>query len=74
MPLDVEFMLDDLIETLRPKGRPKGSKDGMVVDRLHTFPEAAAAVDELLATNGPGEYAMRQWLTVARSQRRRRRE
>lgn len=55
MPLDVEFMLDDLLETLRPKGRPKGVKDGTKVARLRTFPEAAAAVDELLATNLPGE-------------------
>jgi len=55
MPLEVEFMLDDLLETLRPKGRPKGCKDGMVVERLRTFAEAAAAVDEILASNGPGE-------------------
>jgi regulator of nonsense transcripts 2 len=53
MPLDVEFMLDDLLETLRPDGRPKGSKDGMLVPRLRTFTEAAAAVDEMLVSNGP---------------------
>ncbi|TXT09089.1 hypothetical protein VHUM_02563 [Vanrija humicola] len=54
MPPDVEFMLDDILEALRPKGRPKGVKDGNQVWRLRTFEEAAAAVDEILATNVPG--------------------
>lgn len=55
MPMDVDFMLDDLLETLRPKGRPKGVKDGPVVNRLRTFPEAATAVDAVLAANAAGE-------------------
>lgn len=43
------------LQTLRPKGRPKGSKDGLLVPRLRSFPEAAAAVDELIVANGIGE-------------------
>ncbi|KAL1407550.1 mRNA decay protein [Vanrija albida] len=54
MPPDVEFMLDDIFEALRPKGRPKGVKDGNQVWRLRTFEEAAFVVDEILATNVPG--------------------
>ncbi|BEI85184.1 hypothetical protein CcaverHIS002_0505850 [Cutaneotrichosporon cavernicola] len=51
MPMDVDFMLDDLLETLRPKGRPKGVKDGLVVNRLRNFGEAAQALDAMLAAN-----------------------
>jgi regulator of nonsense transcripts 2 len=51
MPMDVDFMLDDLLETLRPKGRPKSVKDGPAVNRLRTFPEAAQALDMMLAVN-----------------------
>lgn len=51
MPMDIDFMLDDLLDSLRPDGRPKGVKDGQHVPRLRTFNEAAAAVDELLSSN-----------------------
>ncbi|EJT53100.1 hypothetical protein A1Q1_00107 [Trichosporon asahii var. asahii CBS 2479] len=54
MPMDVEFMLDDLFDTLRPNGRPPKVKDGNQVLRMRSFPEAAAAVDELLASHVPG--------------------
>lgn len=52
--MDVEFMLDDLFDTLRPNGRPPKVKDGNQVLRMRSFPEAAAAVDELLASHVPG--------------------
>ncbi len=56
MPMDVDFMLDDLLETLRPKGRPKSVKDGPAVNRLRTFPEAAQALDTMLAANATGKH------------------
>ncbi|ODN80903.1 hypothetical protein L202_03029 [Cryptococcus amylolentus CBS 6039] len=40
LPMDVDFMLSDTLEALRPKA-----------PRLRTFTEAATAVDELLATS-----------------------
>lgn len=52
--MDVEFMLDDLFDTLRPNGRPPKVKEGNHVLRTRSFPEAAAAVDELLASHVPG--------------------
>lgn len=55
--MDVDFMLDDLLETLRPKGRPKGVKDGPVVNRLRTFGDAATAVDAVLAANAAGKLS-----------------
>lgn len=63
MPRDVEFMLDDLLEILRPNGRPKGAKDGLLVPRFLTFADAAAAVDDLLATTGPSKLIASPVLT-----------
>lgn len=62
--MDVDFMLDDLLETLRPKGRPKGVKDGAVIDRLRTFGEAATALDTMLAANVTGELSVSRQLTA----------
>jgi regulator of nonsense transcripts 2 len=44
MPMDVNFMLSDILQALRPKAK-----------RLVTFAEAAAAIDELVSAQATGK-------------------
>lgn len=56
MPMDVEFMMSDTFEQLRPK-----------LELYKTFPEAVQAVDEMLAAvakNGAWSLAVRWWVPL----------